>query len=200
MVRLRSAVTLIKGTERLLCFVCCWFPVSVYKYYVLRQAVTIQWTATEHPHWGEQKTHQILIWRAEITVGLSRISLSAVSAGFTFIKRFGVRLLESNWNAATRETTVTIAMLLPRPSAFEAVLQTLQLVTFPGKFPEQHAFSTQRRGCLCLSHRQESQKISTSARRTGNSRIRYSWDGSERNKAILKNYKQVVVKIMKNPG
>ena len=34
--RLRSAVTLIKGTERLFCFVCCWFPISVYKYYVLR--------------------------------------------------------------------------------------------------------------------------------------------------------------------
>ena len=88
-------------------------------------------------------------WYGEQRVGLSRIGLSAVSAGFTFIKRFGVRLLESNWNAATRETTVTIAMLLPRPSAFEAVLQTLQLVTFPGKFPEQRAFSTQRRGCLC---------------------------------------------------
>ena len=76
----------------------------------------------------------------EITVGLSRIGLSAVSAGFTFIKRLGVRLLESNWNAATRETTVTIAMLLPRPSAFEAVLPTLQVVTRPGKFSEQRAF------------------------------------------------------------
>ena len=140
MARLPSAVTLIKGTERLLCFVFCWFPISVYKYHVLPLAVTIQWTATEHPHWGEQKTHQILLWRAEITVGLSRISLSAVSAGFTFIKRFGVRLLESNWNAATRETTVTIAMLLPRPSAFEAVLPTLQVVTRPGKFSEQRAF------------------------------------------------------------
>ena len=149
MARLRSAVTLIKGTERLLCFVCCWFPISVYKYHVLPLAVTIQWTATEHPHWGEQKTHQILIWRAEITVGLSRIGLSAVSAGFTFIKRFGVRLLESNWNAATRETTVAIAMLLRRPSAFEAVLPTLQLVTCPGKFPEQHAFFLLRGGVVC---------------------------------------------------
>ena len=69
--------------------------------------------------------HTRLQWRAEITVGLSRILLSAVSAGFTFIKRFGVRLLESNSNAATREITVTIAMLLPRPSSFEAVLPTL---------------------------------------------------------------------------
>ena len=34
--RLRSAVTPIKGTERLFRFVCCWFPISVYKYYVLR--------------------------------------------------------------------------------------------------------------------------------------------------------------------
>ena len=96
--------------------------------FCLLLAVTIQWTAIEHPHLGEQKTHQILIWGAEI------------SAGFMFIKRFGVRLLESNWNAATRETTVTIAMLLPRPSAFEAVLPTLQVVTRPGKFSEQRAF------------------------------------------------------------
>ena len=143
---LHSTVTLIKGTERLLCFVCCWFPISVYKYQVLPLAVTIQLTATEQPHWEEQQTCQILKWQAEITVALSCICLSAVSAGFTFTKRFRVRFLESNWNAATREITVLIAMLLPQTSAFKAVLLTLQLFTCPGKFLGEHAFFYKEEG------------------------------------------------------
>ena len=57
--RLRSAVTSVKGTGRLLYIVCCWFPISVYRYHVLLFAVTIHWTATEHPRWEEQQTHQI---------------------------------------------------------------------------------------------------------------------------------------------
>ena len=57
--RLRSAVTPVKGTGRLLYIVCCWFPISVYRYHVLLFAVTIHWTATEHPRWEEQQTHQI---------------------------------------------------------------------------------------------------------------------------------------------
>ena len=40
-------------------------------------------------------------------------------------------------------------MLLPRPSAFEAVLPTLQLVTCPGKFPEQNAFFLLREVIVC---------------------------------------------------
>ena len=70
---------------------------------------------------SSERPHYSLALFSILSGVLSRIRLSAVSAGFTFIKRFGVRLLESNWNAATREITVTIAMLLPWPSAFDAV-------------------------------------------------------------------------------
>ena len=44
------------------------------------------------------------------------------------------------------EITVLIAMLLPQPSAFKAVLLTLQLFTCPGKFLGEHAFFYKEEG------------------------------------------------------
>ena len=38
-------------------FCCCWFPISVYKHHVLPLAVTIQWTATEHPQRSQWVYH-----------------------------------------------------------------------------------------------------------------------------------------------
>ena len=68
-------------------------------------------------------------------------SLNCNLHGFHVYKEVWSPIAGSNWNAATREITVTIAMLLQQPITFWAVLPTLQLVTSPERFPEQHAFS-----------------------------------------------------------
>ena len=89
-------------------------------------------------------------------------------------------------------------MLLPRPSAFEAVLPTLQLVTCPEKFPEQHAFSYSAWAKVIDKNHRRSPLVQGGLEIPV--QVKAEMDLTERNKAILEKYKQIVVSNYKEPG